>query len=788
MTGITFFIGLAAVYGLASAQSIIPSSSLCPAPNGHTIYDIDGAGYLVTCSADNDQGSYNNVQATNSYLDCMSACDFDSPCVGFTYAGGNNGKGAGTCWLKSGMTTYPSRSSNIISALRVSNATNQAGVSNSTVVLSSSISSSLSSSTTSVPPPVTSVTSRDLCPSKNFTTYADNEDNNWQVLCGFDTSPSSYDVIDVSSFAACLEACNSDNECVAVSYYGTACYFKNGYEALTPSPNVNSAFIINRANYPVPSRNEISAGRGCGSALPAGSRAGGPTTQFFIDSAGFRRSFSVHVPSSYDTNSAAPLIFAFHGRSETPTNIEGYSDFSSEAINPYGIVVYPLGVAANDYPQWQSDPDAVDRTPYVDDQTFVQDLIIHMTSNYCIDTSRILASGFSNGGGLVGVLACNSSLSNQFSAFAINSGAQYTDDSNTAGCPQSGNVPSTILTNTLVQPVCSPGRRNVPILEFHGDADGTISYDGGPRRGYCLPTIPHWISDWSVRNGFSTANVATPLANGQVTKYEYGTGDDQGIVTNYKIAGWNHAWARRASGAPIDSTPIILDFFYRFTNPNALRYIPAPPSPPAVSSAISSSTLAPSTALPSALANFSSIALPATTAASSWSTNISNISVPLTTAPSFLLPNASVTLNASVVSIGFTTIISTNSISALPGTAVISSTLSTTSTLAPFANTTVNTDRTSVSCPASNGTLYAVDGSTFEIECGDNNTANVELLNPESITVVGATLQECITACAALSPTCQGVNMQGDICYLETTSTTGTSRVEGARLVESAGR
>jgi hypothetical protein len=39
------------------------------------------------------------------------------------------------------------------------------------------------------------------------------------------------------------------------------------------------------------------------------------------------------------------LIFAFHGRSETPENIEGYSDFSSEAVNPYGVVVYPLGVA-----------------------------------------------------------------------------------------------------------------------------------------------------------------------------------------------------------------------------------------------------------------------------------------------------------------------------------------------------------------------------------------------------------------------------------------------------------
>ncbi|KAI4731749.1 hypothetical protein E4T49_00451 [Aureobasidium sp. EXF-10728] len=545
MIGITFFTGLVAISVLANAQSTIPSSSLCPAANGRTIYDSNGAGYLVTCSADNDRGSYTNTQASNSYLDCMTACDADGLCAGFTYVGGNGGGTGGTCWLKSEMTTYPSRASNIISALRVSNATSQPDASNPTTVLSTAVSSSRGPSSTSATPSASSVVSAELCPSYNFTTYADNEDNNWQVLCGFDTSPSSFKVIDVSSFADCLESCNAEDGCVAVSYFGTACYFKNGYEGLVPSRDVNSAFIINQANYPVPSRSEVYAGRGCGSLLPAGQVPGGPTTQFFINSAGLNRSFSVHVPSSYDINSAAPLVFAFHGRSETPANIEAYSGFSSEAVNPYGIVVYPLGVAANDsgYPEWQSDPDTVDRTPYVDDQTFVQDLLVHMTSNYCIDTSRILASGFSNGGGLVGVLACNSSLSNQFSAFAINAGAQCTNDSNTAGCPQSGSVPSTILTNTLVQPACSPGRGNVPIMEFHGDADGTVSYNGGPRRGYCLPTIPHWISDWSVRNGMSNASVVTPLANGQVTKYKYGTGDNQGVVAHYKVAGWNHAWS-----------------------------------------------------------------------------------------------------------------------------------------------------------------------------------------------------------------------------------------------------
>lgn len=98
MTGITFFTGLIAGISLVNAQSTIPSSSLCPTANGRTIYDDDGAGYLVTCSADNDRGSYTNTQAANSYIDCMNACDANAPCVGFTYVGGNQGVGSGKCF------------------------------------------------------------------------------------------------------------------------------------------------------------------------------------------------------------------------------------------------------------------------------------------------------------------------------------------------------------------------------------------------------------------------------------------------------------------------------------------------------------------------------------------------------------------------------------------------------------------------------------------------------------------------------------------------------------------
>jgi len=57
------------------------------------------------------------------------------------------------------------------------------------------------------------------------------------------------------------------------------------------------------------------------------------------------RTYNIHIPASYNVNNAAPLIMAFHGRTETASTIEQYSGFSSESWNPFGIVVYPQGVS-----------------------------------------------------------------------------------------------------------------------------------------------------------------------------------------------------------------------------------------------------------------------------------------------------------------------------------------------------------------------------------------------------------------------------------------------------------
>lgn len=178
-------------------------------------------------------------------------------------------------------------------------------------------------------------------------------------------------------------------------------------------------------------------------------------------------------------------------------------------------------------------------------------------SRYCVDTDRIYATGKSQGGGFVGMLACDSVLSTRFAAFAPVSGAYYNKD-----------ITSEADCDPLAMPiVCSPGRAGVPVMAFHGGADTTISYTGGFRKDACLPDIQYWVGEWVRRDGLDATPTNTSIA-----------GSDGGIVSSYGgglvtfvFDGWNipHDWPATfenadnegANLAAFNATSMIMDYF-----------------------------------------------------------------------------------------------------------------------------------------------------------------------------------------------------------------------------------
>ncbi|KAI9718089.1 MAG: hypothetical protein M1812_004347 [Candelaria pacifica] len=306
---------------------------------------------------------------------------------------------------------------------------------------------------------------------------------------------------------------------------------------------------------------------GCGRALPTQQTKGASFDAQFTTCSTSKRSYRIHIPLQYDINKPGPLIFSFHGHGKTSSEQEELSQFSNEDWNPNSIVVYPQGLKN----EWQGDPDASS-----DDLTFITELLTKLQSQYCIDPKKIYASGKSNGGGFVGVLACDPKLSTEIAAFAPVSGAFY-DNAPVSDCaPQTAPI------------TCNPGRRDIPILEFHGSQDKTIPYSGGlnTRGNGCLPTVPHWVREWSKRDGYGLTNVTTArpdlVSKGTdrataVTMYEYGTDQKRGIVTHFLTEGLGHTWPSKEKNddnsdknpviAGYDATPIILDFFQKWTLP-----------------------------------------------------------------------------------------------------------------------------------------------------------------------------------------------------------------------------
>lgn len=163
---------------------------------------------------------------------------------------------------------------------------------------------------------------------------------------------------------------------------------------------------------------------------------------------------------------------------------------------------------------------------------------------------------------MVGMLACDQSLSMRIAAFAPVSGAFYVMPEGECE-PDSVDLP------------CSAGRSDIPILEFHGGSDPVIPYSGDAgKRDACLPAIPHWVQTWAKRNNLGTSNKSTSITQA-ATWHRFGTGSRLGLVSHvYDGANVGHVWPATkhsardtgdSSTASFNATPMILNFFSNYT-------------------------------------------------------------------------------------------------------------------------------------------------------------------------------------------------------------------------------
>lgn len=134
--------------------------------------------------------------------------------------------------------------------------------------------------------------------------------------------------------------------------------------------------------------------------------------EYRLEVDGRERIFFAYLPSPLDKARAYPLVFVFHGGGGTAEGVAWETSWTELAVKEAFILVYPEGTRAKpDVPadfrtNGQSWNDGSKRTHLtavikgVDDVHFVKAMIEYLQSQFNIDSKRIYASGFSNGGSM----------------------------------------------------------------------------------------------------------------------------------------------------------------------------------------------------------------------------------------------------------------------------------------------------------------------------------------------------------------------------------------------------
>ncbi|KAK4626132.1 hypothetical protein CLAFUW4_05079 [Fulvia fulva] len=294
------------------------------------------------------------------------------------------------------------------------------------------------------------------------------------------------------------------------------------------------------------------ASAGCGIEHHAGYN--NDTASHHIESGGYSRNYSVYVPPSYNDDTSKPraLIIDYHGRGGNGYQQSTNSQYDKYAAGQEYLIVYPDGLDG----AWQGAN--YPNTRKTNDLQFTTDLLARMRTKYCIDDSRIYASGKSNGGGFVDTLACSDN-GDEFAAFGMAAAALYTDTSKDS---------------------CSKKRA---ILEAHGDKDGTIPYHptedgaGGP-----LPDISQWVTWWGHRTCGPDAKSQRSGDPGGYNITTYSCGAYDNVIDHYQIFEGGHCWpdvqgdnadAQRIAACRrekvLDFTHVALEFFAKWNMSNA---------------------------------------------------------------------------------------------------------------------------------------------------------------------------------------------------------------------------
>ncbi len=235
---------------------------------------------------------------------------------------------------------------------------------------------------------------------------------------------------------------------------------------------------------------------------------------------GTERSFRFFIPTNLPAKPA--LVLCFHGSGGTSVQMEAISAFNALAEKHHFIVCYPQAMVIGSDVQWNVYVDdkpghaGLNELGAVDDVVFSQDLVSYFKERYGVDTTKVFASGLSNGGFMCYMLAV--SAASQFRSIAPVAANMWGDNA------------------FLTQYFSGNSFRPVRVMHTHGTADKVVDYPDPTNdpNEYIYP-----LAGFSYRMCANTRYIVHALT-AQVDQLNFCDAPDDVLLIRQKGAG--HQW------------------------------------------------------------------------------------------------------------------------------------------------------------------------------------------------------------------------------------------------------
>ena len=245
------------------------------------------------------------------------------------------------------------------------------------------------------------------------------------------------------------------------------------------------------------------------------------------------RTYLTYVPNTYDGSEEFPVLLNFHGFGGQTEGYINQADMRHAAHTKKFLLVYPQGSPLDGEAHWNPSLPSADNKSSANDLDFIEVLIQQLASDYRVDSERIYAIGYSNGGMMS--LGLGIHKSELIAAVGSVSGA---------------------LLDRSPEP-----SRPVPVIMFHGTADSVIPYHGDAAYAAVESSLTFWIEHNNTETEplLSISEESGP----RIDHFLYPDGDQGSAVEHYRVDDGTHEWFDiRFAG--LDTAVLIWNFFSRF--------------------------------------------------------------------------------------------------------------------------------------------------------------------------------------------------------------------------------